>query len=558
MKPSQLFGVTLVSLMACAAPKPTPQVAPEPTPRAYPEHRGPRLRVAIAAFTDNEPNLPQLNAAGMNGIAPLIEEQLVTELVRTGRVTVLERKQLKKVAGEVDLGQGEMAEYFAKSEKIEKGKFLMAQAMFAGAVTEFEPDAEGMHAGVMVSGVGASASANRARVGIEMRLIDTETGKVIEATHAEGTALRVEGEVGIPYIGLQIGAGAFYKTPLGRATREAIDKAIDFILAKLGPIPWEAPIVSVESPSRVILRGGNDINLQPNDVFDVIVRSREVVDPETGDHLSWVEVPWGRIKIIEVQPELSIGEMQDGAKTPPLKAVIRWRVDSSTSTFVATTGDAPPAKANERDTTVAVVVTPAATTPPATQPPVVVTPPSGNTTPGTPPSGATPPTGPVGGKPGGGLEVPTYYEIPAVVGAPQGPVDKNGIPLALYSGEGRAAVAVGKDRLVLARPVEFDFAKATLTGAAMNLLDQIAFLLASHPELGAIQVEGHTDNVGEAKFNLRLSEARARSVANYLVARGIGEERLTGRGFGLEKPIADNKTDAGRQKNRRVEFVFKK
>jgi OOP family OmpA-OmpF porin len=71
-----------------------------------------------------------------------------------------------------------------------------------------------------------------------------------------------------------------------------------------------------------------------------------------------------------------------------------------------------------------------------------------------------------------------------------------------------------------------------------------------------VTIEGHTDNVGGAKYNEKLSQKRAESVKKYLVDRfGIAVSRLTAKGYGLTKPIADNKTAAGRQKNRRVEAV---
>src|SRR5512140_871281 len=153
----RVASLSLVCLLACGGSTPPPVAGPEAKPRDWPAYVGPRLRVAVATFAEEEPNRPQLEQAGFKDIAPLLEEQLVTELVRSGRVTVLERKQLKKVAGEVDLAYGDMAEYFAKTEKVEKGKFLQAQAMFTGAVTEFEPDAAGMSAGASLAGIGASA-----------------------------------------------------------------------------------------------------------------------------------------------------------------------------------------------------------------------------------------------------------------------------------------------------------------------------------------------------------------------------------------------------------------
>jgi outer membrane protein OmpA-like peptidoglycan-associated protein/curli biogenesis system outer membrane secretion channel CsgG len=548
--------VVLVLVAGCAGTKPAaPPPPPEAPARAYPDYAGPRLRVSIAGFADEEPNKPQLEALGFKDLAPLLEEQIITELVRTNRVTVLERKQLKKVAGEIDLGYGDMAQYFAKSEKVEKGKFLMAQAMFTGAITEFEPDAEGFSAGVTVASIGAKASAKVARVGIEVRLVDVQSGAVLESTHAEGTASRIEGEAGISYLGIKIGGGGYYKTPLGRATREALGKGIDFILDKIGAIPWEARLVSAEGPERVFVRGGADINLKPGDTFDVVVRANELLDPISGNSLGFAEAIFGRLAITEVQPEISIGRMVDG-RVPPLSAVIRSPGQGPSgigAKLMATTGEARSAS------TVAPSTAAAGTAAPSTVAPAGAVAAAGGAGGAPGAGGAAAP----GGKAAGPLEVPTYYDVPPLAQATD--ADANGIPKALYacskpsagcSDGGKPAALVGSDRLVLARPVEFDLGKATLTGAAFNMLDQVAYLLAAKPQIGKLRIEGHTDNTGDANHNLRLSQARAKAVRNYLAARGVAEERLGAQGLGDQKPLADNKTEAGRQKNRRVEFVF--
>ena len=72
-----------------------------------------------------------------------------------------------------------------------------------------------------------------------------------------------------------------------------------------------------------------------------------------------------------------------------------------------------------------------------------------------------------------------------------------------------------------------------------------------------IEVSGHTDNVGNKKDNQLLSENRAQAVVNYLTAKGIKANRLSSKGFGDSKPVASNKTEEGRQQNRRVEFSIK-
>ena len=101
--------------------------------------------------------------------------------------------------------------------------------------------------------------------------------------------------------------------------------------------------------------------------------------------------------------------------------------------------------------------------------------------------------------------------------------------------------------------IEFETGKATIKPKSYPLLDEIAQTFNENPNY-IIEVQGHTDNTGNEDANLKLSQNRADAVLEYLAKRGVNRERMSAFGFGQERPIADNKTKAGRQKNRRVEF----
>jgi OOP family OmpA-OmpF porin len=101
--------------------------------------------------------------------------------------------------------------------------------------------------------------------------------------------------------------------------------------------------------------------------------------------------------------------------------------------------------------------------------------------------------------------------------------------------------------------IEFDFGKATIRPKSKPTLDAAAKVLTDYPEL-KIEISGHTDNVGPRQKNVDLSQARADSVKAYLVDKGISGDRIQTRGAGPDEHIADNKTAANRQKNRRIEF----
>lgn len=123
----------------------------------------------------------------------------------------------------------------------------------------------------------------------------------------------------------------------------------------------------------------------------------------------------------------------------------------------------------------------------------------------------------------------------------------------------------GPDRVVLTASniaildkVQFDVGKATLLPASFSLLDEVAKVMKDNPQIALVQVEGHTDSTGSPDFNRTLSQGRAESVVKYLTGKGIKSARFEAKGFGPDRPIADNTTDAGREANRRVEFNIAK
>lgn len=116
------------------------------------------------------------------------------------------------------------------------------------------------------------------------------------------------------------------------------------------------------------------------------------------------------------------------------------------------------------------------------------------------------------------------------------------------------AARLARDCHVPLYGVLFDFDKATLKAESDGVLNRAAALMKADAALKA-EVQGHTDNVGGDDYNLRLSDARAASVRTWLVQHGIDAARLTSKGYGKAQPVADNGTDAGRARNRRVELA---
>lgn len=110
-----------------------------------------------------------------------------------------------------------------------------------------------------------------------------------------------------------------------------------------------------------------------------------------------------------------------------------------------------------------------------------------------------------------------------------------------------------KKKIVL-RGVHFDFDKASLRPEGKPILDEAAKILNENPDI-RVEVQGYTDGIGSVDYNLGLSDRRAATVKDYLVAQGVSASRLTTKGYGKADPVATNSTDEGRAQNRRVELV---
>lgn len=135
---------------------------------------------------------------------------------------------------------------------------------------------------------------------------------------------------------------------------------------------------------------------------------------------------------------------------------------------------------------------------------------------------------------------------PKRAGFPNADAKKHGCP---------KVVVTAKEIIILER-IEFDTGKSTIRSESRSIVAGVADVLKSHPDILRIEIQGHTDNQGSPQFNKILSDERARAVMRAITALGVDKGRMTHKGHGPDKPIAENNTPDGRQTNRRVQFVI--
>ena len=131
-----------------------------------------------------------------------------------------------------------------------------------------------------------------------------------------------------------------------------------------------------------------------------------------------------------------------------------------------------------------------------------------------------------------------------------GHLDDDGCP-----DDAGAAVKVGREKLELPRALMFSPNTAELDASSFVLLDEVVKVLRETPKL-RLRIEGHTDASGDEGANMILSRRRAEVVRDYLVSKGVGYDRLEAQGYGSSRPIDTNRTEEGREHNRRIELVI--
>lgn len=242
-----------------------------------------------------------------------LADQLIDSLVNSEAFIVLERQTLADVVGEQDLTT---TGHFALSDSARMGELSSAQILVKGTVTEFDPGASGSSVAVGFGPAKVGGKVRSIHVGMIVRLIDTSTGQVVASRRIEQKARSKKAKADLDIEGVDFGSETFRKTPIGEAVQMAMNKAVEFIAAKLNDVAFQGKILKVRD-TDILVSASKETGVREGDVFTVYSIGEKLIDNETGRVVAVEEDDIGKIRITKVKAQYSeavpVGDL-DGVK----------------------------------------------------------------------------------------------------------------------------------------------------------------------------------------------------------------------------------------------------
>jgi curli biogenesis system outer membrane secretion channel CsgG len=306
------FSLTQGNLVLAQSKQPEPPLPP---------YFGPKKRVAVTAMEVKVQGVVTTapTPSGSTTVVTLdiqqptefgtgLADMLVTALNSSNRFILLERQNFEEISKERALSQGAD---FNPATAAQAGRLLGAQVIIRGAVTELAVKKSGSNVGgVLGDVVSGGKSTAQAVVMIDLKLIDVNTGQILDSVKAEGKVSSSQTVLNLTRKDIKLGGSAFNNSPLGQAVRAAIDNAVRRICERMEKVPWEARIAEIldeDGKTTIYINAGADSGLKVGDILEVARPGTEIRDPETqlviGKTLGKVV---GRLKVREIQKKLTL------------------------------------------------------------------------------------------------------------------------------------------------------------------------------------------------------------------------------------------------------------
>ncbi len=243
-----------------------------------------------------------------------LSEMLVTALSRTNRFLVLERSD----KGLADMVKEQNQAGVTEATKVQANNLLGAEVLIRGSLTEFTLQKSQSGGNSLLSGIGVTQASASSTVGIDIRIFDASTGEIIDSERAEGTASSKGLQFSVDKGDYNASSSSFQNSCLGKATREAISKAVLFICRKMDNRPWQARVADVvddeADKKQLYLNVGSTAGIKVGDEFEVFHPGHTLIDPDhPGRVLSITKgKKVGRCRVTSVEPTISVAEPIEG------------------------------------------------------------------------------------------------------------------------------------------------------------------------------------------------------------------------------------------------------
>ncbi len=280
-------------------------------PAATAPFSGPKKSIAVTGF---DGTIAFEGGDAAQGLTTMLTDALI----RDGRFFVIERAAIAEVSAEHALVPGSAPA---------TGQITPASVLVRGTVTKFAPKVSGggLSAGFMGSGSLGGAlgmTGDHSDVEINIRLIDTATGRLLSSINAKGSVSSKGFTANVATrSGMTFGGDTFKNSPIGKACEEAVDQAVDQIAAAMDKVSWSAQVISSEA-GQIYIDAGAIQNIQVGEMFKVYRKGKVLTDPSTNAVIDVIEDPVGTIKIAAVREKTSSAVATDG-KTPARGDIVR-------------------------------------------------------------------------------------------------------------------------------------------------------------------------------------------------------------------------------------------
>lgn len=249
-----------------------------------------------------------------------LSAMLTTALGESGRFVILERANLDRVIGEQQIKTANAAEPAAGPQL---GRVTAAQFIVIGSVTEFGAENKGSTVNIGISGAGGlggllGLKKTEGAVALDLRVVDTTTSQVVQTLKVKEPISGTSVSAGTNYRAMSLGEDSFNNTPLGEATRHAIEKAVAEIVAVAAREPWQALVVEVDG-RNVAINAGRSSGLKKGDRFQVEHIVGKLTDPATGEVLSVRRKKLGTVEVKSVEERIAFGVFDRADPQKPVR-----------------------------------------------------------------------------------------------------------------------------------------------------------------------------------------------------------------------------------------------